>query len=50
MDDNSNSSRVDNCGDGEEEEDEREKRTHDKSASASRLSKEGTSSNTNPPR
>lgn len=50
MDDNSNSPRGDNCGDGEEEEEERERGIDVKSATASRLSIEGTSSITNPPR
>ena len=40
MEDNSNSSRVDDCGDGEEE--DREQGTDDKKSTLSRYSTEGT--------
>lgn len=48
MEDNSNSPRGDDCGDGEEEED-REQGMDDKSSISSRLCIEG-SSGSNPPR
>jgi len=48
MEDNSNSPRVDDCGDGEEEED-REQGTDDKKSTSSRFSTDGAVCS-NPPR
>lgn len=49
MDDNSNSPRGDDCGEGGEEEEDQEKGTSEKESTLSRLSIEG-SSGTNLPR